>query len=121
MVRRELTALSVVIWAFGFAEVGPAVCNTHLLAPYGQEMGSIRDLLDTLIAEVPLNPISTYNNLNGYYGHVSCDTKLTMSDCKRCLMFAAGDLFIECRFADGGQIRLDHCQVRFEHYPFPKN
>ncbi|KAI4368074.1 hypothetical protein MLD38_016677 [Melastoma candidum] len=79
---------------------------------------SISDLLEDLIANTPVNGFFQYLTGKGYYAIAGCNGVISQDECGDCLDDAENKLIIHCRDADGAQIKLVDCRLRFEQYPF---
>ncbi|KAI4303695.1 hypothetical protein MLD38_039296 [Melastoma candidum] len=92
------------------------LCNNKVNSEDSNEEWNISYLLWDLIQQTPLRGYNQHVLYGGYYGVAACDGKLSQEDCNDCLDYANNEIFKSCSFAEGAQMKLDGCRLRYEHY-----
>lgn len=122
-----ITIAMVCLWAI--AECVPdttlmnALCNAGVFTSGDPFSISLDYVLQELQTVTSTRTTYDYPNISPYpnafaYGHASCNTNLTTSDCNTCLAAAKTALFGTCQNRIGARSLLRDCTLRYEQYPF---
>ncbi|KAI4365200.1 hypothetical protein MLD38_021207 [Melastoma candidum] len=96
-------------------------CNKQLLQEKSNEAHQIFELLGYAVDNTARFGYNSRSTFYKYVARASCRTPMSADDCTDCLDYADNMLYEICGFANGGQITLADCRLRFEQYEFDDN
>ncbi|OIT05162.1 antifungal protein ginkbilobin-2 [Nicotiana attenuata] len=101
------------------------ICNGDVYDKNGPFADSLYYVLVGLENETPRQGYdyyitSPYPNDALAYGHASCTSTVTFSDCDICVKLARSFLMTTCDGRIGGQVEFVECSMRYEQYSFSK-
>ncbi|KAK4721259.1 hypothetical protein R3W88_011492 [Solanum pinnatisectum] len=100
------------------------ICNGNKYDMSDSFAKSLAYVLEALQNETPISQgydyyvTSPYPNDALAYGHATCTSSLTNSDCATCANYAKSYLITACDRGIGAQIELVDCSMRYEQYSF---
>lgn len=126
--KPEAIAIAM-LWLWSVAQCVPDTTITNILCNAGEYTSgdpfaiSIDHVLRELETQASTHKNYNYFTISPYpnafaYGHATCNTNLTTSDCKTCLASAKTALFGTCQRRIGARSVLHDCTIRYEQYPF---
>ncbi|KAI3460872.1 hypothetical protein Pfo_017535 [Paulownia fortunei] len=97
-------------------------CNANGYAQGSPYANSVDYVLADLMNVTP-NHGFDYRTQSPYaaavsYGHATCNTALSYSDCANCLVGAKATVSSGCPNSVGGRVEMVDCAMRYENYPF---
>lgn len=130
MITQNLLKLSILLLTFCFVvssapntRVKLVQCNSNSYSKGDPFTISLAYILAELESTTPTREGYDFYNISPYpnafaYGHATCSTYLTRSDCKVCLGAAKTAMLGSCDGRIGARAQLYDCSVRYEQYPF---
>ncbi|KAI4301273.1 hypothetical protein L6164_034566 [Bauhinia variegata] len=126
---RIAAAIVIVVCLWCFCESAPntsvtnVLCNSGVYTAGDPFVISLNYVVEELETVTPTQKNYDFQNISPYpnafaYGHATCNTNLTTSDCKTCLAAAKTAMFTTCQNRIGARAVLHDCSIRYEQYPF---